>query len=162
MLGAISPSGGFTRHRLKLFFFLAAIAAWFIAVGNAPARRHTKASPAQENPAVLAEVYGEFNDQYFQGRLPKDTVVDWSESADNIASTYKMGDGRFHITFNPKYALAHRVYATTMLHEQCHIKTYDERDFETGWHGKRWRSCMLQLDMQGAFRRELIDFYVGD
>ena len=35
----------------------------------------------------LGKVYGEFNSEYFGGRLPKDAVLDWGEHGDDMAST---------------------------------------------------------------------------
>ena len=109
----------------------------------------------------LDAIYNSLNVQYFGNSLPKDTVVDWSETGStNMATTYKLQDGRFHIALNEQYLKAERVLALTMLHEQCHIKTFTEA--EAGQeHGARWRTCMLELDLQGAFRNQLIDGYDG-
>lgn len=103
--------------------------------------------------------YRDYNDNYFQNRLPKNTVVDYSEHRDDImAATSQFDDGRFHIAFNEKYAKSARFAHLLMLHEQCHIDTWDEKEE----HGKRWRACMLVVEFEGAFRGILIDGYTGD
>jgi hypothetical protein len=70
--------------------------------------------------------------------------------------------------FSPAYNLAPRDANLHELHEMCHIKTWvdDQQKLILGpeeltRHGKHWRSCMIDLDNQGAFRNVLIDFYKG-
>lgn len=106
--------------------------------------------------------YNDYNNHYFYGRLPHDVVIDYSESSQYMATTSKMSDGRFHIAFNEKYTAAERVAHLILLHEMCHVKTWDDPDHSHENHGKMWRACMLELDTEGAFRAELIDGYYGD
>lgn len=166
--------GGSTKHRLKLLVFVAALVAWCIAIGTAPNKHHAARSVAHsptqmalESETILRESYAELNEELFHNRLPQDTILDWSNVTD-MAITEQHKDGQFHIMFNPKYALAYRVMRLTMIHEQCHIKvwhTYERptlEDVATSQHGPTWRACMLQVELQGGFRRELIDFYRGD
>jgi hypothetical protein len=136
---------------------------------NGPIRVELPLVPAQKSiggPYDLKAIYSEFNEQYFYNRLPKDVLIDFSETENYMATTIMMSDERFHIRFNPKYVNAERVVRETMLHEQCHIKTFkwelSLEDIRTKQHGREWRACMLQLDTQGAFRRELIDYYEGN
>lgn len=109
--------------------------------------------------------YAEYNSGYFQDKLPKDVVIDYGEyRPDFIATTSLLKDGRYHIAFNEDLAKAPRVAHLFLLHEMCHVKTFDEDDLETratlgGSHGPRWQRCMLILDFDGANRRELIDGY---
>lgn len=123
-------------------------------------QRYGVPSPSGQT-SNLDNTYRSLNSQYFQDRLPADTIVDWSETGStNMATTFRMSDGRFHIALNERYLKAERVLALTMLHEQCHIKNFQEA--EAGQeHGPRWRTCMLELDLQGAFRNQLIDGYDG-
>lgn len=118
------------------------------------------------SPHGLDSIYREFNEQYFSEKLPKNVLIDFSEHGPYLATTEKMIDGRFRIAFNSDYVTAQRVAREVMLHEQCHIKTWvdteDEEDFKTGRHNRRWIACMLTVDMQGGFRRELIDYYEGN
>ncbi len=111
--------------------------------------------------------YQEFNEEYFGNKLPKDIIIDHNEPKMMASTMYLSGIGRFYISFNDKYTLAERVADETLLHEQCHIATWSEQPTDGTFdqskrHGPRWRACMLQLDMQGAFRTELIDGYEGN
>jgi SprT-like family protein len=127
-------------------------------------RKETQVSPAQISGKCegLKEFYDEYNDEFFRGTLPKDTVVDYSEQEDYIATTSQLPDGRYKIAFNEKYASAPRVARIFLLHEQCHVQNFDENDKPTRNHGKRWRACMVMLDIEGAFRQQLIDSYDRD
>jgi predicted SprT family Zn-dependent metalloprotease len=75
-----------------------------------------------------------------------------------MASTIKMANGQFHIAFNEQYLRGERYAHMTLLHEQCHVATYDEIQD----HGPKWQACMLRLDRMGAFRKEIIDGYEDD
>jgi hypothetical protein len=98
--------------------------------------------------------YRAYNSEYFNDNLPKDAVLDWGEyDPDRMASTSRLPDGRFHVAFNEKYCLAGRVMHIVLLHEQCHIQTFSEKTD----HGPRWRTCMLNLYQQDAFKKDLID-----
>lgn len=111
--------------------------------------------------------YADFNEEYFQNKLPKDTEVDYGEyRTEFMATTSRMKDGRFHIAFNEDQTKAPRIAHLFLLHEMCHVKTFFEDDPETrdtpgGSHGPLWRSCMLTLEMEGANRAILIDAYKG-
>jgi hypothetical protein len=108
------------------------------------------------------KTYKEFNKKYFGNLLPQDTTTD-SELKDpaKIAETTKDLDGRFHISFNPDFAGAYRVRRMIMLHEQCHIREWDELSKTKNQHGRHWRACMLDIDHKGGFRTEWIDGYEG-
>lgn len=149
------------KTRTKILIMVAAAIGYFwlqqrLGVPAAPSHPPTQTE--------LQAAYQDFNQMYFRDRLPHDVVIDFAESS-AMASTVKMADGRFHIAFNERYNQSIRQARETLLHEDCHIKTWrslDEMTPEeilTNQHGRRWRSCMLQLDMQGAFRREIIDYY---
>lgn len=117
----------------------------------------TRSDARMHVPPTVKEIenqYRIFNEQYFDNKLPKDVVIDYSESVD-MASTMKMRDGRFHIAFNDKFVAAPRIMNIVLIHEQCHVKTWEE----ILKHGPLWRTCMLTLDATGAFRNELIDNY---
>ena len=107
--------------------------------------------------AQLQTTYDAFNEEYFANSLPKNTVVDYDEYDDDFMATTQVISGkRFHIALNENYTGGARNARLVLLHEQCHIKTWGQ---DRDQHGKLWRSCMLQLDMQGAFREQLIDGY---
>jgi predicted SprT family Zn-dependent metalloprotease len=65
------------------------------------------------------------------------------------------------LSFNTRYVLAPRVADSTMLHEMCHMKLWDEENTKGQqiYHGAVWQKCMLQLDAQGVFREIIIDNY---
>jgi hypothetical protein len=102
----------------------------------------------------VTNFYQAANSAYFGDRLPKDTVLDWSETRLTYMATTVYSDSKFHIMFNPTYIASTRYIHLTEYHEMCHIETWTE---QPDTHGPRWRTCMLRLDMSGAFRREIID-----
>ena len=104
----------------------------------------------------LNDFYQTANNAYFGDRLPKDTILDWTETRSlYMATTTKVGSG-FHVAFNPAYIASTRYIHLTEYHEMCHIESWIERPDE---HGPKWRTCMLRLETAGAFRREIIDGY---
>jgi hypothetical protein len=137
-----------TRNKVLLVIALAALSVWVSNTVN----KHAYAGRCEG----LKVWYDGFNNDYFLDTLPKDVVIDYSEPGDSIATTLKEENGRFHIRFSEKYAASPKVAHLYLLHEQCHVKTWDEEES----HGVQWRTCMLQLDMEGAFRRQLIDSFM--
>ena len=148
------------KTRTKILIVIVAALLYFIA----EQRLAPKTSDYTPHQSDLELAYKDFNQMYFRDRLPKDVVIDFAES-NMMATTAKMSDGRFHIAFNERYNQSIRQARETELHEMCHIATWralsemTSEEILTNQHGRRWRSCMLQLDMQGAFRREIIDYY---
>jgi hypothetical protein len=110
-------------------------------------------------PKDLDKWYATYNAEYFNDKLPKNTIISWNEVDDRyMATTTVLPSGRYHIAFNKKYCLADRVAHITLLHEDCHILTFTEvSEGKKEEHGPRWRTCMLHLALQGAFESELID-----
>jgi hypothetical protein len=114
--------------------------------------------PAEEHQMTLEETrqfYASTNREYFHGSLPKDVDIEFGSndfiSLDNIlchalGNTNKLGN-RFVITIDPKWAPASVTKEETMLHEECHVATWD---LEKDHHGKKWQSCMHDLYIQGA------------
>lgn len=158
-----------TRTKIILTILMAAITFWLFGCAS-KTRRNDTANRNSRLPAHLDKWYAAYNEEYFNNTLPKDVVIDWGLSGEeSIATTIRMSDKRFHIAFNDFYARAERVAHTTLLHEMCHIPTYDEDEGADGafpdltqiqrTHGPQWRACMLRIDGMGAFRRELIDGY---
>ena len=148
-----------TRTKIVVVIFLAILYFAFIQRISAPALAIANA----DLPKDLDKWYAGYNSEYFDDKLPKDTLVDWGEyDVRNMGSTTILPNGRFHIALNKKYCLADRTMRLVLLHEQCHIQTFSEitDDPKTG-HGPRWRTCMLNLYQIGGFKRELIDGYGG-
>lgn len=104
----------------------------------------------------LDELNEGFNSEYFDEKLPDNIVIDWGEYDENkMGSTNVLKDGRFHIALNAKYSAAYRTAALILLHEDCHVLTWTEEP--KVMHGPRWKTCMLNLYQQGAFKPFLID-----
>jgi hypothetical protein len=157
-----------TRDKILLTIFLAVLAVWLFGCEKRPNREHYVSVPSvssgEVNVSYLEGVYPSFNEGYFHNKLLKNPKIDMLEEM-YMASTMCHEDGGCVIHFNPKYVLAPRTAQLVMLHEMCHIETWstDVVTFggktEQADHGKVWRSCMLRLDMEGAFREIIIDNY---
>jgi hypothetical protein len=142
-----------TRTKIVVVIFLAILYFAFIQHISVPAIAKI------DLPKDLDKLYAADNSEYFDDKLPRNTVIDWDEhDGTRMASTQVLPDGRFHIAFNKKYCLSERVVRIVLKHEECHIATFSEitRDAKTE-HGPRWRTCMLNLYQVGGFKRELID-----
>lgn len=111
--------------------------------------------------------YAIYNVQYFDDKLPKDTVVTYADIKPTISDprtdlmgiTWQDFNQKMHIQLNPRYVSGERFAKITLLHEMCHIKTWGQSNKE---HSFQWRACMLGLDTQGAFRKLIVDGYTGD
>jgi len=126
-----------------------------------------KFAPTPAQPALSAKQlqswYSAYNETYFDNSLPKNVVIDYDQHDDQyMATTMKWQNGTFHINFNRNYTGGERVALYTLLHESCHIKTWDSYNVFDGEHNKSWQDCMLRLDSHGAFRKILIDNYEGN
>lgn len=117
----------------------------------------TTSASGDVDTLYLNRLYATFNESYFGNKLTKTPKIDMNETEFMASTLCNNGTTDCVIHFNPKYILAPRAAALTMLHEQCHVKTWETT--EQGDHGRKWRSCMLQLDAEGAFREIIIDNY---
>jgi hypothetical protein len=151
------------RLRTKILLAITAALALSYSVDHCQSSRSYSGKRYHIN---LQQTYGWYNSEYFDDTLPRDVVLDWSATGDDemAHTTHSLG-GRFNISFNDRYTEAERVANETMLHEQCHIKTWGNvvtpEEVMTGRHTRAWRACMLELDLKGAFRHEIIDYYDG-
>lgn len=101
--------------------------------------------------------YNGYNEQYFQNRLPHNTIVKrepWDKSVEYVAKTEHVGD-HFVITFNNSYKLGAIMEHQVLKHEMCHVATWTEDD----GHGKAWVACMVDLERQGSFHDDQINVY---
>ena len=138
-----------TRTKIAIAIILALL---YFAIQNCFPQSRDEASDV--TLAELQAAYSTYNITEFNGGLPGDAIIDFSEhEKDNMATTTLMTDGRFHLSFNRKYVTGIRTMNLIMLHEQCHVKTWGDR------HGQNWQACMLKLDANGAFREIIIDGY---
>jgi len=109
----------------------------------------------------LREAYSEYNYRYFGNRLPS-VLIDQNEHNDNYMADTTKTNGQFAIHFNQKYVGATRVEKEVLLHEMCHVQTWEDHPPFTNqsvFHGPKWRTCMLSLDAAGAWRELIIDEY---
>lgn len=108
---------------------------------------------------LLYQWYKEYNDEYFDNKLPKETIIDFNLKNGDMAVSEFPDFKTFHISFDPHYVAAQRTGRFTLIHEMCHIRTWAEAVSGVD-HGPRWRTCMLGIDQQGGFRNIIIDKYV--
>lgn len=144
------------RWKIVITILLAFLAVWLQGV----LEDRTKVVHASSGRCEGLNVwYKTYNERYFDNKLPEDAIVDYGEYNDDyMATTSKLPNGTFHIGLNEKFTSAARVAHLVILHEQCHIATWNEAVD----HGPRWRVCMLGLDIMGANRGLLIDGYTGN
>lgn len=109
----------------------------------------------------LKEWYEQYNELYFQKRLPTDTTFDLNLHDGNMAETTMPGWVMYNISMDKHYVAAKRVGRLTLIHEMCHIDTWTESLDEKVQHGAKWNACMLRIDMAEGFRYIIIDHY-GD
>jgi SprT-like family len=152
------------RGKILLTILLAVAFSWLTGCAGEHYVYVPAPSGGLTDAAFLRRTYDIYNDAYFQNKLTSAITVNLLEpdSTGNMASTFCDTDGSCVIQFNLKYTLAPRIGKQTLLHEQCHVKTWMQDMDAQGEqieHGKNWRACMLNLDMQGAFREILIDGY---
>lgn len=151
-----------TRTKILITVTLAFLTSWVFEHFQDPSPQEPSSASFDDLNEHLNHQFEAYNSAYFQDRLPKNTIIDFSETRDLYTSvTERLPDGRYRIAFNKKYVRATTIADIILLHESCHIPTYDDYDSVEGYHGKEWRACMLELDMQGAFRHELIYAFQG-
>ena len=107
----------------------------------------------------LQQDYADYNQAFFNNTLPKNVPVTWSDIPRTKDGRYVMGNthedvvsGTFLIRIDTKSNITMVTADTTLLHEMCHVKTYD-RVVELGqdFHGPLFKACLVNLQMQGAF-----------
>ena len=60
--------------------------------------------------------------------------------------------GTFSIQIDTKSNIAWATADTTLLHEMCHVKTYDRTvELDQDMHGPLFKACIVNLELQGAF-----------
>jgi len=105
-----------------------------------------------ENPKAW---YNSYNEIYFDNELPKDTIVKYKILDKQMAVTQSIDGKHFIIDLDPKYNLAARTAHTVLLHEMCHIETWNEKEE----HGYQWIGCMKRLEKMNAYDNIWIDAY---
>jgi hypothetical protein len=144
-----------TRYKILITIVLAILAVWLQGLMDKVPEHETEAiaNLTNDGPTVpdLLGFYETYNEEFFQNKLPRNTVVDWSETDSHLMARVRETNGVFHIGLNLKFSSANRIARLMILHEMCHIKYFDDS------HGPLWRGCMLTLEMEGANRAILID-----
>lgn len=139
----------------------AVLAAVIIFSGNA-----LRAQYATRSNTRIQQDYAYYNESFFNNTLPKNTSVVWADIAKEEIDTpagkihvFIMGGthkdqttGAFTIKIDTKTNVTQVTSNTTLLHEMCHVKTWD-RAVELGQdiHGPVFRACIVDLELQGAF-----------
>jgi hypothetical protein len=109
----------------------------------------------------LAGCYAEFNTQYYDGKLPKDTVIELTSKQIFVAQTSRVTtygnviSTHFLIRINTDYATEGVFEVAVLAHEMCHVKVWDE---ETT-HGNVWENCMFDLSKKNFYENVFILTY---
>lgn len=121
-----------------------------LALAYGPVKRVV--APQCENPKAW---YDGFNETYFENRLPANTVVDYSNHDSSVLAVTTQDGDHFRIAFNRDYAASAPVVHVFLLHEMCHVDTFDEE----AEHGPRWIACMRGLEAKGAIDDNMVKVY---
>ena len=103
-------------------------------------------TPAQ--CSALKVWYDGYNEQYFDGMLPRNTEVTYGDLPGDLAVTFKQG-GRFHIVIDKETNKAPSTAHLSLLHEACHLATWNV-DKSIDGHGPEFRACIDRLYKAGA------------
>ena len=102
---------------------------------------------AVDGPVDLKTWFNSYNEEYFLGALPQNTIVSYG-NIDDMGITFRENDV-FHIVIDLKTNRAGRVAMFTELHEMCHESQWNLHEAEV--HGPKFQSCMHRLADLGAF-----------
>ena len=116
--------------------------------------------PAQQKPesplpfttGELQDIYDTYNREYWDGKLPKATVV-WTAHDHKYGETRQDPDGRFRVRLDVIKNRESNVAKTTILHEMCHVKTWGEKCHMAGVDGscRRFYIELHRIMLEGAF-----------
>lgn len=165
----MSNTGFWTLGKKMAVTIILAIFVWWL-FGCSRPQKLAMEGDHDIDAIYLQRLYASYNEQYFGNRLTKTPKIDIENGGPDMADTWcdnEDGTG-CHISFYMHYSAAPRVAQSVLLHEMCHVKTWSKSldkdrpvmvELQTFAHGTPWRSCMLGLDAEGAFREINIDFY---
>jgi SprT-like family len=113
----------------------------------------------------LQAIYADYNETYFNNELPRNTKIFYAsdpDGADDIGDTICSMDPSdpsnlkvlsCTIYVAPYANVAQPVAIETLVHEMCHIETYQFKGSdEYDPHGKAWTNCMLRIAESGGFK----------
>lgn len=114
-------------------------------------------STAHRNDKFLAREYAIYNELYFDGELPTDTIVRYGDPAAPLAmASTQFIDGRYVIIMDPRWGCTiwqashcprgSKPEAATMIHEMIHIKVGIVHQHD--WWFRRERRRLIEA---GAF-----------
>lgn len=131
------------------FLVLVGFLIWvYSAIFASYARAPRPAAPVTQ--ADLQLEYTGMNDVYFDGKLPRDTQIEYlPDGRTDIGRTFINDKGGFTIFINAYYDRSRREALFTEYHESCHIATW-RKDFDP--HGPAFQLCMRRLAEAGAFK----------
>ncbi|VVB50932.1 SprT-like family protein [uncultured archaeon] len=150
------------KTKILLTIASVVLCSWLFGCGaqKVSTRQPELSDGSDTNLTFLSVAHSAYNEEYFGGKLRAHIGLDETQY---MASTICEDDGSdCRINFNLRYTVAPRVALITMLHEMCHEKTWMQDKDMLGkqiGHGYHWRSCMVLLDAEGAFRKIIIDNY---
>lgn len=103
----------------------------------------------------LTHEYEVFNEEDYDGRLPKDLIVYSDDAEGNMGlknNNCEMGE-RVCIHINPRFNNTGSTEAWTLKHEMCHVYV-DEilNQPELDAHGPLFQSCMIRIADDGGFK----------
>lgn len=110
---------------------------------------------------ALTKLAQEYNQEYFDGKLPKNMNVHWADiPREKTEEKISIVSGRTYYDENPieiqidkKSNPTGSEAAMTLLHEECHVYTRINDTFdENKPHGRAFQTCMMNLALQGAFQ----------
>lgn len=119
-----------------------------------------KPAVAHDNLIQIAPWYNWYNHRYFNDQLQTDLMFSWGKAltfdndggnpTENLAVTDGSLQHPITIQLNPKFMLSASQQQMTLLHEMCHVSTWQtdiKRDHKQGV----WLDCMHDLAGKGAF-----------
>jgi SprT-like family len=105
----------------------------------------------------LQEEYAADNAKYFGGQLPP-AVIRFAEIPPDDEGNYFLGTsgrglfGAFEIVLDPRFNVAGQTSHATMMHEECHLYSWEKTgEFDSG-HGTEFQKCEQKLQDEGALK----------
>lgn len=98
------------------------------------------------NSRRLEKWYAQYNEKYFEGKLPENTKIWWQITPGNCANVTQNDQGIFEIKVNPSYAMTRGHARQCVLHEMNHISLWPYLT-----HGPKFQMAMRRLASIGAF-----------
>jgi len=108
------------------------------------------------NCKSLRRLYDIDNEEYFAGRLPKDTEIRAIRTKEDVLAQTSYENNHFIITYNTQYNMGQDHEHLVLYHEECHIVTW-RFNTESTQHPKEWKKCMRRLKEIGAFDNILFE-----